>query len=166
MAYVNPYTKTLWVDEVDEFEGRFKETELGGGVVEHEIIRGEVYTEGTPQDAQHFNHMEQGIFDAHEELVQQDGRTGNLEAQTLPEVQEVTRTNSDEFPFNNSAVSVSLQTVRDNLNYVVEIISVVAEGDVGEVEITDRQTNGFKIGYTGSAASAVIKFAVIGGFDQ
>ena len=54
MAYVNPYTKTLWVDEVDEYEGRFQETDLGGGVVQHQIIRGEVYTEGTPQDASHF----------------------------------------------------------------------------------------------------------------
>lgn len=166
MAYVNPYTKTAWVDEVDEFEGRFQETDLGGGVVEHEIIRGEVYTEGTPQDAAHFNHMEEGIYEAHEELVNQDGRVIDLEAQTLPEVQTVTRTNSEQYPFNNSAVSVSLVNVRDNINYVVEIISVVSDGCYGEIEITDRQTNGFKIGYTGSAASATIKFAVTGGFDQ
>lgn len=166
MAYTNPYTKTLWVDEVDEYEGRFRETDLGGGVVEHEIIRGEVYTEGTPQDASHFNHMEEGIYDAHEELVNQDGRVTNLESYVNPETGVVTLTNTEEFPFNNSAVSVPLTDERDNLNYVVEIIKVEPVGNPGEIEVSDRQVNGFKLAFTGSASSVKVTYAVIGGYDQ
>lgn len=166
MAYVNPYTKTLWVDEVDEFEGRFQETDLGGNVVQHTIIRGEVYTEGTPQDAAHFNKMEQGIYDAHQELVAQDGRITNLESYANPEVGVVTLTNSEEFPFNNSSVSVALTNERDNLNYLVEIVKVEPTGNPGEIEVTDRQVNGFKIGFTGSASSVKVTYSVIGGYDQ
>lgn len=166
MSYVNPYTKTVWKDESDEYEGRYQETMNGDGTVTHVLVRGEVYVEGTPMDADNFNHMEQGIYDAHEELVNQDGRITNLESYVNPEVHEVTRTNSAQYPFNESAVSVAMTTERDNLNYVVEIISVTANGNVGKIEVTDRQVNGFKIGYTGSASSATIKFAVIGGFDQ
>lgn len=166
MAYVNPYTKTLWVDEVDEFEGRFQETDLGGNVVQHTIIRGEVYTEGTPQDAAHFNNMEQGIYDAHQELVAQDGRITNLESYANPEVGVVTLTNSEEFPFNNSSVSVALTNERDNLNYLVEIVKIEPTGNPGEIEVTDRQVNGFKIGFTGSASSVKVTYSVIGGYDQ
>ena len=166
MSYTNPYVKTVWVDESDEFEDRYTETMNGDGTITHQKVRGEVYVEGTPMDAVRFNNMEEGIYNAHQKLVNLDGRTEDLEKQTLPEVQTVTRTNTEEFPFNDSAVSVALVTERDNLNYVVEIVDVEAVGDVGEIEITDRQTNGFKIGYTGSAESATIKFAVIGGFDN
>lgn len=166
MAYENPYQKTLWVDEVDEFEGRFRETDLGGGVVEHEIIRGEVYTEGTPQDAAHFNHMEEGIYAAHEELVNHDQKILSLESYANPETGEVTLTNTDKFPFNNSAVSVPLANERDNMNYLVEIVKVEPVGNPGEIEVSDRQVNGFKLAFTGSASSVKVTYAVIGGYDQ
>lgn len=166
MAYVNPYVKIAWVDESDEYEGRYTESMNPDGTITHTLVRGEVYVEGTPMDAQNFNHMEQGIYDAHEELVANDERTTDLENQTLPEVHTVTRTNTLEFPFNDSMVSVALDVERDNLNYVVEIVKVEADGCYGEIEVTDRQVNGFKIGYTGSTAQAKITFAVIGGFDQ
>ena len=141
MAYVNPYTKTTWVDESDQYEGRYTETQNGDGSINHTTVRGEVYVEGTPMDAVHFNHMEGGIYDAHEELVAQDTRISDQEAQTTPEVHTVTLTNSQEFPFNNSAQSVALTTARDNINYIVQILSVTGTGNVGEVEVTDRQVN-------------------------
>ena len=166
MAYVNPYTKTVWKDESDQYEGRYQETMNGDGTITHELVRGEVYVEGTPMDANHFNHMEGGIFDAHEELVNQDERISDQEAQTTPEAHTVTLTNSQEFPFNNSAQSVALTTARDNINYIVQVLSVTATGNVGEIEVTDRQVNGFKIGYTGSAPSATVTFIVTGGFDE
>ena len=165
MAYVNPYTKTVWKDESDEYEGRYTETMNGDGTITHTLVRGEVYVEGTPMDATHFNHMEEGIYDAHQELVAQDARITAQEKQTAQETHTVNLTNSQEFPFNNSAQSVALTTERDNTNYIVQILSVTAVGNPGEIEITDRQVNGFKIGYTGSAPSATVKFTVIGGFD-
>ena len=165
MAYVNPYTKTVWKDESDEYEGRYTETMNGDGTVTHTPVRGEVYVEGTPMDANHFNHMEEGIYDAHEELVAQDERISAQEEQTAQETHTVTLTNTQEFPFNNSAQSVALTTERDNTNYIVQILAVSAVGNPGVIEVTDRQVNGFKLGFTGSASSATITYTVIGGFD-
>ena len=166
MSYENPYVKTTWVDEVDQYEGRFRETDLGGGVVEHEIIRGEIYVEGTPMDAAHFNKMEEGIYQAHEELALQDQKIVSLESYANPETGVVTLTNTDTFPFNNSAVSVPLENERDNMNYLVEIVKVEAVGNPGEIEVSDRQVNGFKLAFTGSASSVTVTYAVIGGYDQ
>lgn len=166
MAYVNPYTKTTWKDEVDEYEDRFEESPNGDGSITHTKVRGTVYQVGTPMDAQHFNNMEEGIYDAHQELVAQDGRVTALESYANPEVGVVTLTNTEEFPFNNSAVSVALTNERDNLNYLVEIVKVEPVGNPGEIEVTDRQVNGFKIGFTGSASSVKVTYSVIGGYDN
>jgi len=166
MAYVNPYTKTTWVDEVDEYEDRFRESANGDGTITHTKERGEVYVQGTPQDAQHFNNMENGIYAAHEELVSQDARITNLESYANPETGVVTLTNTEEFPFNNSAVSVPLTNERDNMNYIVEVIKVEPTGNPGEIEVSDRQVNGFKLAFTGSASSVKVTYAVIGGYDQ
>lgn len=74
-------------------------------------------------------------------------------------------TNSLSFPFNNSKASVALAHTRDNLYYHVEILSVTATGGLaGEILITDRQTNGFKMEYTGSASSVSVTYAVTGGY--
>ena len=142
------YQWTQWVDEVDEYEGIFTETDLGGGMIKHDPVTGQVYVQGTPQDAAHWNNMEAGIIDAH------------------AAVQQLVNANSLAFPFNNSQATVALVNVRDNLNYVVEVISVTPTGGpAGEIEFTDRQVNGFKVAFTGSASKVVVKYAVIGGYN-
>ena len=74
-------------------------------------------------------------------------------------------TNSLEYPFNNSKASVALTNTRDNLYYQVEIISVTATGGpAGEILITDRQTNGFKMEFTGSATAVSVTYAMTGGY--
>ena len=77
---------------------------------------------------------------------------------------QLTLTNTTGYPFNSSAKSVALKIPREGSDYIVlgEVVSAV--GNVGEIVVTDKLTNGFKIGYTGSATSAVIKFVVIGGY--
>lgn len=77
---------------------------------------------------------------------------------------QLTLTNTTGYPFNSSAKSVALKIPREGSDYIVlgEVVSSV--GNVGEIVVTDKLTNGFKIGYTGSATSAVIKFVVIGGY--
>lgn len=75
----------------------------------------------------------------------------------------VTLTNTQTFPFNNSQKSVALANTQKNTKYVV-IPEDVTEGNIGEIVITDKQVNGFKIAFTGSAASATVKYTVIGGF--
>lgn len=76
-------------------------------------------------------------------------------------------TNSLAYPFNNSKASVALATARDNLNYHIEIVSVTATGGpAGEILITDRQVNGFKMEFTGSASAVSVTYAVTGGFGS
>ena len=167
------YKNTIWVDEVDQYEDRFNETTNGDGTITHTKVRGEVYVEGTPQDADHFNNMEDGITDAH---IAQDimvnahrqslWRIQALEKATAQETGAVTLTNTQAFPFNDSIVTVPLTVTRDNLNYIVEVIKVEPTGGpAGEIDVSERQTNGFKMAFTGSASSVKVTYAVIGGFN-
>jgi len=168
------YPVTIWVDESDEFEDRFTESLNGDGSITHTKVRGTVFVEGTPQDAAHFNNQEAGIFDAHSAtllilnaLRQAGWRIEALEKATDQETGEKTLTNTQAFPFNNSIVTVPLSVTRDNLNYVVVVISTTPTGGLaGDIEITERQVNGFKMAFTGSASSVKVKYAVIGGFDR
>lgn len=75
----------------------------------------------------------------------------------------ITLTNSMDFPANNSQISVALAESQENTNYIVvtEIGSVLNAGDI---DITDKLTNGFKIAFTGSARSVPVKYTVLGGF--
>lgn len=77
---------------------------------------------------------------------------------------EVTLTNTQKFPFNNSRATVALQKTQKDLNYVVVAEVTTVAGNIGEVSVTDKQVNGFKIGFSGGAKSVAVKFYVIGGF--
>lgn len=76
----------------------------------------------------------------------------------------VTLTNTKKFPFNDSRVTVALQKTQRNLKYIVIAEVTTVAGNIGEVSVTDKQVNGFKIEFTGGARTATIKFYVIGGF--
>ena len=167
------YQWTQWVDESDEYEGIFTETDLGGGMIRHDPVIGQVYVQGTPQDAAHWNNMEAGISDAHiaqqlmiNALRQGVWRIEDMEQDTAQETGTVTLTNTQQFPFNNSIVTVPLTVTRENLNYVVEVIKVEPSGGpAGEIDVSERQVNGFKMAFTGSASSVKVIYAVIGGFN-
>ena len=175
MAY--PFTE--WLDEVDQYEDRFTETMNGDGTITHTKVRGTVQQVGTPMNAQHFNNMEAGILDAHtavdlllnafrQNVWSDDDRLKALEKATVQETGTVTLTNSAQFPFNNSKKTVALTNVRDNLNYIVVVVSKTAadNGNIGEIEISERQVNGFKIEHTGSSSSVTVVYAVIGGYNS
>lgn len=69
----------------------------------------------------------------------------------------------DHTMLSHSVKTIPLGTRRDTLDYIV---SAEIQGDttnVGDVVIYDKQTNGFKVKYTGSTASATIKLYVHGG---
>lgn len=76
----------------------------------------------------------------------------------------ITLTNSKEFPFNDSLVSVPLSILREGSDYAVVTYVVSADGNVGEIEVTEKLSNGFKLAFTGSATSVTVKYAVIGGY--
>ena len=174
------YQVTEWLDEADQYEDIFLEqaSDVAPNAVKHTKYRGTVEQVGTPQNAANFNNMEMGIADAHDAIYvlinalrqldwQHDDRLKWLEKATVQETGAKTLTNSLAFPFNNSIVSVPLTVTRDNLNYVVEVIKVeTTGGPAGDIEISERQVNGFKMAFTGSASSVKVTYAVIGGFDQ
>jgi len=78
----------------------------------------------------------------------------------------VTLTNSLEFPFNNSRKTVALVTAQANSDYLVDVEVDEANGNVGEVIVSSRMTNGFAIEHTGSATSVTVNYFVIGGFTE
>lgn len=88
-----------------------------------------------------------------------------LDKMQLLEKGSVTLTNSETFPFNNSQKSVSLAAERATKDYIVTIVSATAStGNVGEVIVSDKLVNGFKLAFTGSAASVTVEYMVTGGY--
>lgn len=161
------YEPTLWQDEVVEYPYRYTETENADGTITHTPAPGETLKEGTPQSATNFNHMETGIFEAHQtsaentRMIKSQGeKLDGIVGQTI----EVTLTNTLEYPFNNSKTTVQLDPSLNTKDYTVtpEIVSVTG-GAVGDIEITDKLLNGFKVAYTGSATEVVLKLYVRGG---
>ena len=75
-----------------------------------------------------------------------------------------TLTNTKRFPFNDSKSSVSLAKTQKNTKYVIIAEPTTVAGNIGDINVSDRLTNGFKLAYTGSAKSVTVKYYVIGGF--
>lgn len=144
------YNKTIWQDHVVDQNGQ-------------------VIQQGTPLSARNMNLIENGIFEAYElgnVLLQQTMQHKRLLADLEGEVGQVTLTNNQAYPFNNSKVTVALQKTRDTLNYTVETEIISTVGFPGEIKISDKQVNDFKIEFTGSAASVTVKYIVRGGMYQ
>ena len=122
--------------------------------------------EGTPQDEQHFNNMECGINAANllgeflAEVVKKHGAAiRNIDGEVIP----VTLTNTQGVFFNNSTKTVVLPVNRDTLDYVVDVEIQGDVHNVGDVVVFDKQLNGFKVKYTGSATTVSLKLYVHGG---
>ncbi len=78
----------------------------------------------------------------------------------------VTLTNTLEFPFNDSKQTVSLVTEMPNTTYAVVPHVLSSTGNAGEIEVSDRQVNGFKLATTGGGSSVTVEYIVIGGFTE
>lgn len=143
------YNRTYWKDHIVDEE------------------TGEVLQQGTLQDAEHFNNMEEGIFAAYEMAA------GNAEAMgkqkravesLAGEIVQVTLTNTLNYPFNDSQQTVLLSHNRTTTDYKVvpEVVSY-SGGGVGDLEITDKLLNGFKIAFTGGASAVLLNLFISGG---
>ncbi len=131
--------------------------------------QGNIVQQGTPLSARNLNRIEDNTWEIHEisaVLTQQVMQHKRLLADLEGEVGQVTLTNNQAYPFNNSKVTVVLQKARDTLNYTVETEIISATGFPGEIKISDKQVNGFKIEFTGSATSVTVKYIVRGGKYQ
>lgn len=177
------YDWTEWLDHVTDPSNVFRLESLGGDLYRI-TLAGTVMQQGTPQDQTRFNNVESGIVDAHGAaslLLNFARQIGWDKDDVLAWIGKVNivyygtteLTNSEEFPFNNSLASVSIGATLDNAYYEVQTKVVEAyEGmndiketaafwNVGEIEVSDKLTNGFKLSYAGSAAKVKVAWAVI-----
>lgn len=118
--------------------------------------------------AVNFNNMEAGIFAANVTAAEamQLIRLLKDKAEALEGVVlEATLTNSKKYPFNDSVKTIALgnANVRNNKDYTVIVEAQAADGFVGDIVISDKMLNGFKIAFTGSASSVSVKCYVQGG---
>ena len=156
MAIFNPIN---WKDRIVERPRTYTEVTNPDGSRTDTPAPGEIQEPGTQISATNLNQM---ILNA---LRQIGWRTDALEKATVQETGTKTLTNTKSFPFNDSKSTVALTNVRENLNYVVVIVEATGAGNIGEVEVSDRLTNGFKLAFNGSAKSVTVKYAVIGGYN-
>lgn len=78
----------------------------------------------------------------------------------------VTLTNSKEYPFNNSRATVAITATRENLYYDVETeVTAYSGGLPGNIVISDKQLNGFKIEFDGSASSVTVAYKIKEGMN-
>ena len=155
------YQKQHWQDHVTTPGSLFTITDHGDGT--YTITpAGKVMQQGTPQDQAHFNNMEEGIFDAHTAVA----LLLNYARQNSWEIENGTAqlTNSMQFPFNGSQKSVALAITKESADYIVLTEVVATDGNVGEIVVSDKLINGFKLAFTGSATAVTVKYTVIGGF--
>ncbi|MDY4893919.1 MAG: hypothetical protein SO130_11025 [Agathobacter sp.] len=122
--------------------------------------------DGTPQDEQHFNNMECGINVSNltsELLTEVVKKHGMQIANINGDVITVTLNNTMGAFFNNSVKTVALKNMRDTVDYTVECEVQGDVNNVGDVVVFDKQLNGFKVKYTGSASTVTLKLYVHGG---
>lgn len=162
------YEATMWKDHVTEYEDRYIETKNDDGTINHIPVEGEIIQQGTPQNAANFNHIEEGVTNAGElatlmavMTMQQARSIKNMSGEVIT----TTLTNSQQYPFNNSVKAVALSVSRNHKDYTVEteVLEVVG-GFAGDIKISEKLENGFKIASTGSAKSVKVKIFVKGGF--
>ena len=150
----------------------YKPTEWEDRVLDQDT--GDVLVDGTPVNEVNLNNIETGTHDSHTALavfiqyfMQFDRwvrqKVADFAAEFLNEIQEVTLTNTLTFPFNDSTQTVSLGTARKTLNYDVSWELISANGNVGDITVFDKQLNGFKIAFDGSATSVTLKLRIKGG---
>jgi hypothetical protein len=73
----------------------------------------------------------------------------------------VALTNTKRYPFNDSRRTVALRDEVPGGRYMVITELAGHDGEAGDVRVTGKAANGFKIEYTGSGASAEIRYAVL-----
>ena len=139
------YKRTKWFDEVKDAN------------------TGELIQEGTDQSAGNFNNIEDGTFDNNTAAAMLLISAGQIIAEQTVEEKVVELKNSLNYPFNNSQITVSMATERTTTNYTVDAEVLEHDGEVGDIIVSDKLLNGFKIRYDGSAKSVTVKLIIRGG---
>lgn len=128
---------------------------------------GAIIQQGTPQDQDRFNNLEEGVFSENMtalEAVRMARLLKNTTDGLVGEKKVVTLVNSQKYPFNNSIQNVSLAASRNTKDYTVEVeIVSYTGGGIGDIEVTEKLLNGFKVAFTGAASQVVVNCYVQGG---
>ena len=155
-----------WKDHIVEFPGRYKEEDLGGGLVQHTPSPGVVKEQGTPQNATNFNAMDLAAFEAMlignentRMIMQTRWELAGVKGLTV----DATLKSTQDYPFNNSKATVTLPALRNTNEYFIIPETIEADGEVGEYEVSEKLLNGFKLSYSGSAKNVKVRCHVIGG---
>lgn len=142
------YERTYWVDHVVDQNGK-------------------VIQQGTLLDQLHHNKMEAGISDA---ALAHAIRTFAAIQQGFEmdyEVQKLSlncAANGGHWPFNNAESAVALEIMRNNTDYTVDIdVTAYSGGGLGNIHITDKALNGFKVCHDGSATAVEVTLKIRGG---
>ena len=129
---------------------------------------GEVIQQGTLLDQQHFNNMELGISDMTlagaimQFKAVQDGYNYADEMHTATLAQ-----TGSKWPFNNTPTTIALAKLRESTNYGVEVtVLAYSGGRLGNIRVTDRARNGFKLVHDGSATIVKVQIRVTGGMTD
>lgn len=97
---------------------------------------------------------------------QQNSRLSALEPEVAAEVKEVTLKNGSKWPFGINEVSVGLAKTRKNANYGVDVyVKSYTGGRLGDITVSGKLTNGFKLKHDGSAQTVVVVVRVTGGMN-
>lgn len=167
------YAKTVWLDHVTDKPGLYVINDNHDGTWTI-TPAGKVMQQGTPQDQAHFNNIETGIWDIYAAFgmmfntVRQQGWQLNETVATIDNSWQIVSgsvdlTNARTYPCNNSKKIVSLGKNMGSTSYLVMTELVKSDGPVGDIEVSEKLVNGFKLAYNGSAKSATIKYIAIGG---
>lgn len=161
------YQILVWKDHAVAPGNTYTVTENGDGTITL-TPAGTIIQQGTNMSAINFNNMETGIFAANVTAAEamQLIRLMKDKAEALEGfILEATLTNSKAYPFNDSQTTLALgsENIRNNKDYTVVVETEAADGFVGDIVISDKMLNGFKIAYTGSASSVAVKCYVQGG---
>ena len=98
--------------------------------------------------------------------TQQNSRLSALEPEVAAEVKEVTLKNGSKWPFGINEVSVGLAKTRKNANYGVDVyVKSYTGGRLGDITVSGKLTNGFKLKHDGSAQTVVVVVRVTGGMN-
>lgn len=137
------YERTDWVDDVPDIQV------------------------GTPLDEFHFNNMEAGINSANlhaefltEVLGHRGSQINNIDGEVITAE---SKNETGVAYFGATDQTITLKQNRDTLDYSVTVEITEPTDNVGDIIISDKQVNGFKVKHTGSAKSVPLKLFVRGG---
>lgn len=161
------YAPTSWKDHAVDPVNTYRIVENADGTITL-IPAGKVVQQGTNMSAVNFNNMESGIFAANLtglEAMQVIRLFGDKATALEGVILEAELTNNQKYPFNNSVKTLAFDSanIRNNKDYTVIVEAEAEGGFVGDIIISDKMLNGFKIAYTGSARKVAVKCYVQGG---